>query len=374
MKKICISWTHLLKNILPDNFYYFTLEINWKRLKKIVLLSYLTMRKIFFDSIKISSIILPQKKQNYPIKKILIVRTDGLGDLILTIPLFISLKKMYLDAEITLLTNKNLLELADLFITNNFIDKVYSDEELLKQPPVIYDIIIDPIPSWNMNLLITKFKSKRKVGFDIYGKRILYTDYVKYTPIHASKEYKLLLKTDHDIKPTLKLDPKIIEEAKNILIKKNSTKKFIFIHTGARFPSQKWNLTKFIALSERLSQKYNLIIYSDVTHNQIPLKNVILIDKLSLKLLAAFIYLSILFIGNNSGPLHLANALGKKTLSTLGPTNPVRFFPEGNNNTVIMKKLPCIGCEIGWCSHHSCMELITVDEMYENVINILKND
>jgi heptosyltransferase-3 len=45
-----------------------------------------------------------------------------------------------------------------------------------------------------------------------------------------------------------------------------------------------------------------------------------------------------LFIGNNSGPLHMACALGVASVSTLGPTDPTRFWPVGEKAVVVRAK------------------------------------
>ena len=76
-----------------------------------------------------------------------------------------------------------------------------------------------------------------------------------------------------------------------------------------------------------------------------------------------------LLVCNNSGLLHIANALDIPTVSTMGPTNATRWWPLGQNNIVIRKEIECIGCNNNYCkiNSHDCMELITVDEMVEAV-------
>jgi ADP-heptose:LPS heptosyltransferase len=70
-------------------------------------------------------------------------------------------------------------------------------------------------------------------------------------------------------------------------------------------------------------------------------------------------------ICNNSGALHLAAAVGTPTISTMGPTVAQRWWPRGEENIVIRKELPCIGCNSGVCriGTHQCMRDITVEEM-----------
>jgi ADP-heptose:LPS heptosyltransferase len=74
-----------------------------------------------------------------------------------------------------------------------------------------------------------------------------------------------------------------------------------------------------------------------------------------------------LFVGNNSGPLHIAWGVGTPTVSTMGPTDPDLWWPVGENHTVIRKGLPCSPCNRPICKSHDCMRLITVEDMMEAV-------
>jgi heptosyltransferase-2 len=76
-----------------------------------------------------------------------------------------------------------------------------------------------------------------------------------------------------------------------------------------------------------------------------------------------------LLICNNSGPLHVATALGTPTVSTMGPTIPERWWPQGEDHLVLRKDLPCMPCNEGRCRLKTldCMKLITVEDMIEAV-------
>ena len=70
-----------------------------------------------------------------------------------------------------------------------------------------------------------------------------------------------------------------------------------------------------------------------------------------------------LFIGNNSGPLHVASALGLPTVSVMGPTDPLRFAPRGPADRVLRRDLPCSPCQRARCWHHTCLRSIEPDEV-----------
>ena len=72
-----------------------------------------------------------------------------------------------------------------------------------------------------------------------------------------------------------------------------------------------------------------------------------------------------LFIGNNSGPLHVAGALGVPTVSVMGPSDPLRFSPRGFADRVLRRELPCSPCRRARCWHHTCLRSIEADEVCE---------
>jgi ADP-heptose:LPS heptosyltransferase len=88
---------------------------------------------------------------------------------------------------------------------------------------------------------------------------------------------------------------------------------------------------------------------------------------LPLDKVAALIALLKLFIANNSGPLHIACALNVPTVSTMGPTNPFLWWPQGKNHIVVKKEMDCSPCNKPKCTKHACMRSISPEEMMEAV-------
>ncbi len=84
-----------------------------------------------------------------------------------------------------------------------------------------------------------------------------------------------------------------------------------------------------------------------------------------------------LFIGNDSGPLHLAAAVGVPTVGLYGPTDPAQFYPyHSPQHRFFYKALPCSPCyrfgggfwqALPKCSRPYCMEAITVNEVFDYV-------
>ncbi|MBU1186176.1 MAG: glycosyltransferase family 9 protein, partial [Acidobacteria bacterium] len=81
--------------------------------------------------------------------------------------------------------------------------------------------------------------------------------------------------------------------------------------------------------------------------------------------LAALIKLCRLFISNDSGPMHLANAVGTPVVSIFGPTDERRTGPFQQPSAVVKKQAPCGPCLYRTCPYdHRCMNDITAEDVY----------
>jgi len=97
----------------------------------------------------------------------------------------------------------------------------------------------------------------------------------------------------------------------------------------------------------------------------------------SLKQSLALLKKSHLFIGTDTGPLHMAAALGIPTVAIMGPSDPLRNGPYGEGHEIICRKLPCSNCYKRTCESNECMRMITVDEVYDKVkkrLNIITKE
>jgi lipopolysaccharide heptosyltransferase II len=102
-------------------------------------------------------------------------------------------------------------------------------------------------------------------------------------------------------------------------------------------------------------------------------KPIVAAGAMDLKQLGALCKKLDVFITADTGPLHIANAVGaKKIIALFGPTSPEITGPLPADNTVIIKKdVGCkIPCYIVECADNRCMKAITVDEVIEKVKEI----
>jgi ADP-heptose:LPS heptosyltransferase len=91
-----------------------------------------------------------------------------------------------------------------------------------------------------------------------------------------------------------------------------------------------------------------------------------LVGRTNIRQLASLLKRSRLLITNDSAPLHIGCAVGTKVLAIFGPTDPKKYGPTGEFDTVISQKLFCSPCESAMCKHnYECMKLITPDAVFD---------
>jgi len=152
----------------------------------------------------------------------------------------------------------------------------------------------------------------------------------------------------------------------------------VAIHPGARKKMRRWKPDRYAQIALRLHEQYraSIILLGDCHEEH-------LLDEIESKMgfaaawkscnlslieMAAIFSECHLFIGNDSGPGHIAAAVGCPTLSLFGPNYPSICRPYIASGEVIFKDLDCCGCcqEEPLCvrPRNTCMDMIAVDEVW----------
>lgn len=162
-----------------------------------------------------------------------------------------------------------------------------------------------------------------------------------------------------------------------------STKPLVGVQIGAAEKIRRWPIENFAEIIIRIQEQYGADVFISGGKMDRPLyrrlgraidlSKVPMIDRLNLLGGAALISRCGLFISNDTGPLHMAVALGVPTLSLYCPSFPDTTGPidRDEKNLVIQKKVPCDICLDRECEDPFCMASISVDEVFEGVKKIL---
>jgi len=79
--------------------------------------------------------------------------------------------------------------------------------------------------------------------------------------------------------------------------------------------------------------------------------------------LAAVLSRAALVVSVDTGPMHLAAALGRPVVAVFGPTNPVRTGPYGPGHTLVTARLDCQPCYRRRCRHLRCLQAVSVEQV-----------
>lgn len=102
-----------------------------------------------------------------------------------------------------------------------------------------------------------------------------------------------------------------------------------------------------------------------------------LCGRLSVRESAAVLEQSDLFIGHDSGPMHLAAAVGTPCVAIFSSRNlPGAWYPHGQRNRVLYQPMPCQGCELDVCNEKkkACIHSIAVDGVLSAVMDVICQD
>jgi len=338
------------------------------------------------------------KTQNFKdYKRILIVRTDRIGDVILSTPVIKALRKNYPKAYIAMMVSPAAFDIVD---GNPYLDKVIVYDKDLKQKSWVdsikfafslkrdkFDLVIILHPTNRVNLLTYIAGIKKRVGLD---KKLgfLLTDkmpHVKQLGQKHELEYNLDLLRYLGIEVQDKsLFVPIKKEAKkwvDEMFLKNGLKegdKLLVIHPAASCPSKIWPAKRFAEVADKLVQAYNLkvlivsgpkdlAVVSEVIKNM-KTEPINFAGQTSVSQLACILKRCRLFISNDSGPVHLASAVGAPVISIFGRNqpglSPKRWGPVGVKDVFLHKEIGCVECLAHNCLRSfACLDAISVNDV-----------
>lgn len=328
------------------------------------------------------------------IKKILLIKPRGIGDILLSTIILDDLKKTFTSAEIHYLVETFA---KDALANNPLVNKVHAMQKTEFVFKVAYrlrkekfDLIIDLWSNPRSAQITYLTHAKYRVGFSYRGRRYAYNILgTSEKGQHHSAEHNLELLKAIGINPTSKRIHFYVSDEDNRwakgFVEKNKTgnKKVIGIIPSGGWASKRCDASKWVEICNALNQKYNavfLILWgpgdeSDANFIKTNLPNdSVLIPGVKIGKLSALIKNCDLVIANDSGPMHISAALGIPTLGIFGPTNPKAHGPYSPNSDYVIKEdLHCIVCNKLVCPYnHECMTQLPVEMVLEKVERITR--
>lgn len=162
--------------------------------------------------------------------------------------------------------------------------------------------------------------------------------------------------------------------------------KLIAIGPGSKYPAKIWPLERLIALGKQLIDKWNIFPIVFGGPEDFSLGQQLIAEwgiganaasKLSVRGAAAAMKSCQLYIGNDTGTMHLAVAAGIPCVAIFSAIDwPGRWYPYGSGHIVLRRTVPCEGCQLQICTQNGllCLKQIQVQDVMDAVERKLSGD
>lgn len=318
--------------------------------------------------------------------RIILSRTDSIGDVILTLPVAGVLKKKFPKVEILFLGRNYTRDIAevstyiDQFIDWDEIQKCNPSEQITRLKELQADVIVHIFPVAEIAYLAKKANIPIRIGTT--GRLYHYFTCNKLVPLSRKKseyhEAELNLKLLTPILKNVEIELDRIDKYYGFTLIDSLPEKFkkeiskdkfnLILHPKSKGSAREWGLKNFGNLIEILPQdKFKIFITGTEDEGKLLQQGILdkypeVIDmtgKLTLKELVSFINATDGLIAASTGPLHIAAALGKVALGIYPPIRPMhpgRWAPIGPKASYVVADKDCSKCRK--TIHCDCMENI----------------
>ena len=332
-------------------------------------------------------------------RRVLIVKLDHLGDVLLATPVFSNLRRAYPDAELHALTgawsrvvlenhpdvNKVLEYNSPVFCRTGQPTSLREAFQLYKQlRHQKYDLLVTLRSDWRtlcFALLRVTPKRLDRAALQVANK----LGVPQFTGTHETTRNLDVLHKAGIPTPIQATTFSVGEEdekwASDFLeaFQIDRKRPLIAIHPGSPIPIKRWMPERYAELADWLIARKRAQILFVGVKDEIPIITDIqglmraetnnIAGKTSLTQLASILQTCNVFIGNDSGPMHLAAAVGTRTIGLYGPGDPTRFGPVGTMCQTIQRKTDCPPCPETTCrfGEDGCMSAIRVTDVIQTL-------
>jgi lipopolysaccharide heptosyltransferase II len=335
------------------------------------------------------------------IKKILLIRLRRIGDVTLTTPAISALRQSFPKASISYIIENPYRELVE---GNPNLDKVIvlekkqSLRDFIKLIRLIrkekYDVVLDFHGGPRASLITLFSRATLKVGYRIKYRNFIYNIKLPRSPkeghFHSVENHINLVRAlGVDIKslPALYLPQAQKTEVEKVrkFIEENSLegRKIISIHISAGNEFRNWGVDNLVQLTNLLAQRPDVrIVLMGTSEDQKAEEEILkkstasplsLVGRLNLRELRELISHSSLFVGPDSGPMHIAASTSTPIVALFGPNLPAFNAPWQAKAFVVEKELDCRPCKQRRCIYEDfrCLRSIEPEEVYQACLRFI---
>lgn len=348
------------------------------------------------------------RREPWPPQRVLVIKPCCFGDLLMATPVLAALRAAFPAVDLALLTSS---WAAPAVAGNPHLSRVIRSDPVGLGPPRLphlfalgrrlrrerfdWALVLDRSPL--LALLALLSGAPVRAGLDSNGRGLALTHRVAVPPDRHEADLYLDVLGPLDVpvfdrSPQYWVDPAALARVRARLAALGAGRPLVVVHPGGgqnpgtALLAKRWPAERYAELAARLSAQAaaTVLIVGAESDRSVSAAVVAqrpataawydLTGELTLPELAALCALADLYVGNDSGPLHLAAAVGAPTLGLFGPTSPARYGPRGPRARALRAVVDCRTCWRGGpfpdCQGR-CMPALDVESVWQAAQDLL---
>ena len=347
--------------------------------------------------------------------QILIVKLSALGDIIHALPVLDYLHQAVPDAVFdwvvedqnrTILEGNPLLRNVIGINTRAWRKKPFSATCRREVGAIIrqlrsasYDVVFDLQGNIKSGIITALTGVPERYGFDRHGAReslnLLFTNH--HVPLgpedHQISNRSLKVVSapfggdynSHILTSLIQTDEKDDQTAEQLL-GDSSGQTYVLFHTGTTWETKKWSVDGWLELGRLVLEKFPAVSILFSWGNEQEQEEAqrlatalghraLLLPRLDLKQFCALLKKVDLAVGGDTGPIHMAAAVGTPTVSFYRSTDAKRNSPQGSNHIALQSGIPCARCLNRTCPRdNECRNSIRASDLLELIASVIEPD
>jgi heptosyltransferase-2 len=342
------------------------------------------------------------------IRRIVVRATNWVGDAVIGVPALRRLRRLFSDAEITLVVRP---WAEGLFADAEFVDKllIYDRlgplsvfEQVREWRSARFDLAVLFQNAFEAALIPFLARVPLRVGYATDGRGWFLT-HPLVVPENRNQEHEvfyylnIVAHLESILNHERNTDSDALEASLIVSYSRQQAAAGQLLAFGARdgrlnvaicpgsinSRAKRWPAERYAQLADRLIEDHNANVLLIGSRDEAEVSTEVtqtmkhdainLTGKTSLAEVVAMLSLADILVTNDTGPAHIAAALGRPTLVIFGPTNPLTTRPYSETAEIIRHPPDCAPCMLRDCPiDHRCMTAITVEEVLEKSLALMR--
>ncbi|HJR77583.1 MAG TPA: glycosyltransferase family 9 protein [Nitrospiraceae bacterium] len=330
------------------------------------------------------------------VHRLLLIKPSSLGDIVHALPTLAVLRNHFPQASVTWAVKRQWAGLVErvegvdhILALDNGVGGWLSKVPLLRAGR--FDLVVDLQGLFRSGLMVWLSGSRRRVGLATAreGSPLFYTQRVPVpTPhMHAVDRYLLVAAALGASPPAVpafrfRQDDGDVRTVQQLLQREqvSPARPWVAMNVSARWPTKRWQAESFARTADLLADEgLGPVVFiggrseqEDAAHVRSLMRTqaVDLVGQTEVGLLPTLLRQAAALVTNDSGPMHIAAAVGTPVVALFGPTDPIRTGPYGGDHAVLTHDVACRPCLSRRC-HHSvhlaCLSGVTPEQVLQAV-------